>query len=383
MNIAIFVWNFPPGPASGSEYQAQAWAERLSENHRVTVITAELPGAPTVEMRDGFVVRRLKRLSLAKWLDGRPRTLLRSVVPQQLRGLRLTLFGQREIRRHLTAIERRPDVLLCFGTPAIIASSAGRRLGIPTVVWIRSEAEYQLNSRYMRRTYPKIWARADGVFVQSEIGKADLLAELQRVSPLQLAAVKDKIEVIGNGVDLPDLVPWTAGGPVLSVGRLIPAKGMDVVIEACAKVGRPLVIAGRGPERAALEDLASALCVNVRFVGFVDRDALAELYHSTSVVVLASHHEGLPNVLLEAMAHGRPVVATTVGGIPDLIADDVNGQLVPPQDPIALAAALDRLFKEPDTSARLAAAARATAEGFSWGILQHKLETALTRWAPP
>jgi glycosyltransferase involved in cell wall biosynthesis len=90
---------------------------------------------------------------------------------------------------------------------------------------------------------------------------------------------------------------------------------MDVVLEACAIARRPLVLAGSGPERAALEARAVALGAEVRFAGFVGREALATLYQEASVVVLAARRgEGLPNVLLEAMAHGRPVVATACAG---------------------------------------------------------------------
>jgi len=98
------------------------------------------------------------------------------------------------------------------------------------------------------------------------------------------------------------------------------------------------------------------------------------------VVVLASRREGLPNVLLEAMAHGRPVVATPVGGIPDLIQDDVNGLLVPVGDPVALASVLTRLAADPALGVRLGAAARRTAEGFDWSLVQPQLVAILERW---
>lgn len=381
LHVAIISWHFPPGPASGLELQAEAWAKRLSKASRVTVITTRVPGLPSVETRDGFMIRRLRGSLTAQRLHGFPRTLLRAATPERIRRLRQRLTVGREIERYLLSMQQRPDVLLCFASyHAHLAGSAARSLGIPMVAWIRSEAEYRLSSRYRRRFFLKVLEDAAAVYVQSEVGRADLLAELERVSPAHLAAFRDRIEVIGNGVDLPDLPPRNPDGPVLTVGRLVPSKGHDVVIDACAELGKPLVIAGRGPERVALEEKAAALGADVRFAGFADREALAELYRSASAVVLASQHEGMPNVLLEAMAYARPVIATPVGGIPDLITDEVNGKLVRPQDPSALAAALDRLFAEPETAERLAAAARATvAERFAWEVQQPRLEEALER----
>lgn len=382
MNIVILVTSFPPGPASGAELQAQAWAERLSARHRVTVITGrEPPSLPALESRDGYSIHRLGDAAAFRWLKGR-QLKLRSLVPEPVRHLRWKIFAGNAIARQVATIEPTPDVLLCFMTPdaGVAGVAVGRRLGIPAVVWVRSEGEYQLATWHHRRVMPDTWVRAAGVCVQSATGRLDLLRRLQEVSPTSRAVIEGKLEVIGNGVTLPEHLPLPHDGPVLSVGRLIPSKGMDVVIEACASLGRPLVIAGSGSSQPALEAQASALGAEVHFAGLVDHDRLATLYRSASVVVLASRREGMPNVILEAMAHGRPVVATPCGGIPELITDGVNGLLVPQDDPGALAAALDRLFTEPELAERLAAEARATAEGFAWESLQPKLEEALERW---
>jgi glycosyltransferase involved in cell wall biosynthesis len=168
---------------------------------------------------------------------------------------------------------------------------------------------------------------------------------------------------------------------VLSVGRLIPHKGMDVAIEACAGLGRRLVVAGTGPERERLESLARTRALEAEFAGHLGRDALAAAYAGASCVVLAARAgEGLPNVLLEAMAWGRPVVATPVAGVRDLVLDGVNGLVVPPNDAAALRAALARLTGEPGLATRLGAGARRTAEGFAWERVRPRLEAVLERW---
>lgn len=364
MEIAILIGHFPPGSFGGAELQAQGWAERLSAHHRVTVITRRDPAdQPAHEARDGYTVLRLPVSRIPLWR---------------------TWADLRAIEHALARLEHKPDVLLCFQTfvSGLAGVNAGERLGIPAIVWIRGEAEYRLRaSKLHARVSPDVWTRAAGVLVQSDTGRADLLAELERAAPERVPGLRGKLAVVENGLDLPAASPVPHGGPVLSVGRLIADKGMDVVIEACAAAKRPLVIAGSGPERAALEARARALGADVRFVGFVGRAELAALYQQASVAVLAARRgEGLPNVLLEAMAHGRPVIATPCAGTRNLLADGGNGLLVPADDAASLASALRRLADDPAMAERLAAEARATAERFEWRRVQPRLEAALERW---
>ena len=152
-------------------------------------------------------------------------------------------------------------------------------------------------------------------------------------------SIAAKLEIVPNGLDLPAAADAPGRG-ALAVGRLIAEKGMDVAIEAAAAAGIPLTIAGDGPERAKLEALAAARGGVVRFEGVAPRERLAALYREAGCVVLAARRgEGLPNVLLEAMAHGRPVIATPVMGVADLVRPEENGLLVPTEDVHALAAA--------------------------------------------
>jgi glycosyltransferase involved in cell wall biosynthesis len=120
----------------------------------------------------------------------------------------------------------------------------------------------------------------------------------------------------------------------------------------------------------------------VRFEGFVDARRLAELYRECACFVLPSlRGEGLPNVLLEAMAHRRPVVATRVAGSQDLVEHETSGLLTPPGRADALRAALDRLAADPELAVRLATAGRAVAECHGWDRVRPKLEGLLERWA--
>lgn len=131
-----------------------------------------------------------------------------------------------------------------------------------------------------------------------------------------------------------------ADGPVLAVGRLVPEKGFDVLIRAVATTGDRLVIVGDGDARAALQSLAATCGADVVFTGSVDPGALADHYAAARLVAVPSRREGFGMVAAEALAAGRAVVGTRVGGLPDLVTDGVNGALVPPDDVAALATAL-------------------------------------------
>lgn len=164
------------------------------------------------------------------------------------------------------------------------------------------------------------------------------------------------VRVIPGGVDLPERVREPAEPPeLLFAGRLSPEKGILELVEAAD--GLPLVVAGDGPLR---DRVPGAL-------GMLPHDELLRLYERCAVVVCPSRREGYGMVCAEAMAHGRPVVASAVGGLLDLVADGETGVLVPPGDVPALRAALERLLGDRPLRERLGAAARTRAERLlSW-----------------
>jgi len=363
LNLAILIGHFPPAAYGGAELQAEAWATRLARRHQVTVITrCDRFSPPGDERRDGFAIHRLAVSGVPLWR---------------------TLADLGSIERAVGAMRPRPDLLLCFQTfiSGWAGTRAGRRLGIPAAVWIRGEAEYRLQaSRFHRWLSPRVWSEAAGVLVQSEANRAALLVELERVSPGRVPLVRDKLAVVANGVDLPEPTTPPAAFRVLTAGRLIADKGVDLVIDACVRAGLPLTVAGDGPERSALERRAGGR--DVRFAGQVDRATLDRLYRDASAVVLAARRgEGLPNVLLEAMAHGRAVVATPCAGANDLLAGGAAGLTVPPGDAGALAEVLRALAADPARAARLGVAGRSIAGRYAWSLVEPELEDALERWS--
>lgn len=180
-----------------------------------------------------------------------------------------------------------------------------------------------------------------------------------------------------------------AGGPftVLFVGRLVARKGIPTLIEAARRLRETvpirLVIIGDGPERPALEaEIARAgLGGLAELRGRVPSDQLARAYQEAGALVLPAivdargDTEGLGVVLLEAMSYGTPVIASDIGGITDIVTHDQTGLLVPPGDPAALAAAIQRLARDHETWRRLADAGRRRyLEDFSWSSLVRRWE---------
>ncbi len=155
------------------------------------------------------------------------------------------------------------------------------------------------------------------------------------------------VHFVPNGVAIPSVRLDEADEPfVLFAGRLSEEKGIRDLVEATR--GLQLVVAGDGPLRWLVPDA----------LGFVPHQELERLYDRAAIVVLPSYREGLPVCVIEAMAHGRPVVATAVGGIPELVEDGRTGLLVAPGDAAGLRVALERLLSDAELRDRMGLAGR-------------------------
>lgn len=208
---------------------------------------------------------------------------------------------------------------------------------------------------------------------------------------LQMGVPASKITVLRNGVDTELFRPLDRGTRrremgvrgflLLSVGNLVPAKGHDLVIEAVAQLhDTELLIIGEGPEQLRLRRMIvdRALDDRVRILDNMDQQALGTYYSAADALVLASAREGWPNVLLEAMACGTPVISSSVGAAPDIVAAPEAGLLLAERSTAALLAAIRQLRAYyPDR-----AATRAYAEQFSWDEIstgQAQIFSQLTR----
>ncbi len=244
------------------------------------------------------------------------------------------------------------DVVHCHGYRAdVIDSGAARSVGVPVVSTVHGFTGGGWKNAIYEWLQIRAFRRMDRVLAVSR----PLVDILQRrgVRP-------ETISILPNAFasSLPALEPGPArvalglppAGPVVGwIGRMSPEKGPDVFVKSAAESaveGAHWAMVGDGPERADAEAIVTALGLDhrVAFLGLVP-DA-GRLVRAFDVLVLSSRTEGTPIVALEAMAAGVPVVATAVGGVPDLL-DGGAGRLVPPDDPPALAAAVDDLIGDP------------------------------------
>jgi glycosyltransferase involved in cell wall biosynthesis len=167
-------------------------------------------------------------------------------------------------------------------------------------------------------------------------------------------------------------------------GRLGPQKALGVALAALAGVPDvTLTVAGDGPERDALEAQAAELGLGgrVRFLGSVPRETVLRLFRAADGSVLPSAWENFPHTVVESLAVGCPVIATAVGGIPEVVRDGENGLLVAPKDPAALAAAISWFFSDAELRARLSAAAPGSVAGYSEEAVFATIELELERAA--
>lgn len=210
----------------------------------------------------------------------------------------------------------------------------------------------------------------------------------------------EKIEVIPTGVDTCCFSPSTAIDEravphvligrkvILFVGRLVRYKGVKLLIKAFKGISEEfpdveLCIVGQGPEEDFLRSLSSRLNVadRITWIDYVPHYLMNQLYAVSTVFVLPSLVEPLGNVLLEAIASGRPVVATRVGGIPDIISNGVNGILIKPSSTRELETALRSVLEDEKLASRLGRGGRVVAESkFSWRVIANRV-TSLYREA--
>jgi glycosyltransferase involved in cell wall biosynthesis len=207
-----------------------------------------------------------------------------------------------------------------------------------------------------------------------KIEHADAIVAISDFTRSQLMAVVDerqwqKLHVVRCGIDpaaYDDIGDPPAGRPrVVCVGRLFPEKGQSVLLHAFARltergVDAELELVGYGPSEDGLRALAEELGLadRVTFAGAVGQDKIADHYRAASVFCLPSFYEGIPVVLMEAMASRRPVIATAVAGVRELVRDGETGLLVSPGRADELADALERLLDDPALRRRMGEAGR-------------------------
>lgn len=361
MRILVLNYEFPPlggGAGNATACLAREWAAR---GHEVEVLTGGFRGVPRVEQRDGFTVRRICSPRARQGQCSVPEMfsfMLLSCLPAVWRGLAF-----------------RPQVVVpFFGIPSGPAALLWNLFsGAPYVVSLRGGDVPGFDEKHMgamhRMTGPVtalLWRRAAAVVANS----AGLRATAERFAPdLPILEIRNGVDTVRFSPGAND-VRRDAPPHLLFVGRLARQKGVDVLLDALARLREQswrLTIVGDGPERVPLGEQAArlGLAERVHFHGWAQREELPGLYRSADAFVFPSHDEGMPNVVLEAMASGLAIVATRVPGNDELVQG--NGTLVPPGDAEAFASALTPLLGDAARRAEMARASRALAlERYAW-----------------
>ncbi len=275
---------------------------------------------------------------------------------------------------------RKIDIVHAYLYDASIASRvAGKWSGVPVVLTsTRASLGYLPAAAWWLDRLTARWCQR---IIAVSRHTADFIVQVERIPA-------EKVVVVPNGVDLRRFAPrsrqsaraqWLVDEDafvVASVGRLSSQKGHRFLLEALASLRGVIphvvcIIAGEGPLRHTLEKRAGALGLAevCRFVG--ELPSIETIYAAADVAVLASEYEGMPNAALEAMAMGCPVIATAVGGSPEVVRDSETGLLVPPSDAESLGRAIAVLAVNPETRRRMSERSREIAERF------HGIETMI------
>lgn len=255
-----------------------------------------------------------------------------------------------------------------------VAMLAAGLLGIPYSFTLHGPADFWETGRWR---------------LDEKIARADFVACISQFSRSQGMLFSDprhwpRLHIIHCGIDperyaAPSDHP--AGRNVLFIGRLAAAKGVPVLLEAFTTLfatypDARLTLVGDGPARAALTARARELGLAdaVRFTGYLSQDEVAAELARCDLFALPSFAEGVPVVLMEAMASARPVLATRIAGIPELVEDGVSGRIVAPGDIQAFAAAMTEILADPDTARRMGATGqRKVAAEFNQRVEAEKL----------
>ena len=264
----------------------------------------------------------------------------------------------------------------------VAAAILARKLDKPLVITARG-SDVNLLASYA-------WPRRLLRWAASEANAIVTVSAALSKRLIELGVDACKITVARNGVDMERFAPVdqaaarqrlgleTAGTIIASIGNLVIEKGHDVVIDALRQLPTVrLIVVGDGPERARLLDrvATNGLTARVLLLSAQPQHELKWIYGAADVVVLASMREGLPNVLLEAIACGRPVVATRVGGIPEIVTDPVAGRMIDERTPTAVANAVKEVLAAPNGATVTSAFARR----FEWPAAARSSLDALER----
>lgn len=327
------------------------------------------------------VPRLFRRAADAALAAMPPREEVDGVLVHNVPYLHLPGVSQRRQAGRIAKACRPVLAKLAAGKPSVVdahyvypdgvaAMQLADQLGLPGVVTARgSDVNVIANNPAIRTQVRASMAKAKALFAVSGALCRQFEAVLGETGRVQLARNGVDLEVYRPPADAAEKLAARRqlGLPgdrklVLGVGRLVDTKGFQHAAGALDDLGGDsvLVLVGEGPERARIA--ARLPSARIKFLGGLSQPAVAAAYRACDVLVLPTYREGWPNVITEALASGLPVVASEVGGIPEICTDLAVSKLVPPRDEAALAAAIAEFFATPPDPVQV----RAQANRYSW-----------------
>jgi glycosyltransferase involved in cell wall biosynthesis len=365
MKIAIFASAFYPHVGGVEELVRQLGLAYRRNGDEAIVLTNRWPrDLPAHEIYEGIPVYRLAM----RVPEGSVKARL---------NYRLT---HGKIRSEMLEILRRHQIdmlhIQCVSSNGYYALLAKQELKLPLVMTTQGERTMDAGQIYQTSTFMN--ANLRELLKTSDYITACSQNTLKDMEDYFREQFKQPSKVVYNGIQLGDFCGVSGYAHprpyILGIGRLVPQKGFDVLLQAFARSkqsSHDLLLAGEGPERENLEALTTQLKLGerVKFLGRADRPTAVALFKGCSFFVLPSRHEPQGIVNLEAMASGKAVIASRVGGVPEIVTDEQTGILVPGEDVVALSAAIDRLCDNDDLRERLGTAGQERAQQFDWPLI--------------
>lgn len=375
MKVCMLTTSFPrwPGDLSGNFIESLCTC-LVKRGVEIEVVAPGHREAQGYETSPGMSVTRFKyafpaKLQVVAYDGGIPHRLKTS----NLARFELAQFMVSMLRAALAAASRCDIVHAHWIPTGVVASLVSRKLDIPMVLTVHGSDANFLEGGALKKIGSRFsLTSADRIITVSDALKAHVLEFEPKVDTV--------VRTIHNGFELNDF-PFVEkvsdARRLLWVGRMTQEKGVSHLIRAMKKIASAypdatLRLVGDGPLRSDLEALTNELDLRerVEFVGEKVHSGLPEMYAWCDLVVMPSLSEGLPTVLLEAMATGRPVVASRVGGIPELLKHGETGFLVSPERVAELAGSIIELLGKPDLMEKMGAVSHELVESTHfWGAI--------------